>query len=85
VKAMPRQVDAVRLGLTSKEFFGCRVIPVLCFVGAEWSLLANPFAFGDVRVLWPKALSKLVRSEGPIGAGDISRIERVLADALPAA
>jgi hypothetical protein len=85
VKAMPRQVEAVRLGLAPTEFFGCRMIPVLCFLGAEWGLFARPFAFDDVRVLWPKELRKFVRSEGPLGADEISQLERAIAAALPIA
>jgi hypothetical protein len=85
VRGMPRQVEAIRLSLAPTEFCGCRVNPILCFVKAEWSLLAKPFAFGDVRVLWPKALMKLVRSEGALSVDEISRIELSLAAALPVA
>jgi hypothetical protein len=85
VKAMPRQVEAVRLGLASTEFFGCRITPILCFIGAEWGLLASPFAFGEVRVVWPKALRKLVRGEGPLSGDDVARLERALSETLPVA
>jgi hypothetical protein len=38
-----------------------------------------------VHVLWPRALGKLIRTEGPLSREEIARIERKLAVALPAA
>jgi Nuclease-related domain len=61
------------------------VIPVLCFVDSEWGLFTSPLRFGDVRVLWPKMLGKLVRSKGHLTAAEISAVERQLAHALPPA
>jgi hypothetical protein len=35
----------------------------LCFVEADWELLATPLRFGSVRVLWPRELIKAIDSE----------------------
>ena len=34
------------------------ITPVLCFVAAEWPLLARPFALQDVIIAWPRAILK---------------------------
>lgn len=83
VKGIARQADSVR-GALSAEFADVPVTRVICFVDADWSLFARPLRFGDVYVLWPRALTKLVRAEGALGKG-IGEIERQLALALPAA
>jgi len=85
VEAMPRQVEAVRSLLASTPFPDIAVFPVLCFVDSHWGLGASPFVLGDVHVMWPKKLYKLVRSEGPLEREQIEELERLLALALPRA
>ncbi len=83
VKGMAKQATAVRTalgGLTADV----PVTQVICFVAAEWSLLARPFRFGDVHVARPGALVKLIHADGMLGPR-VGDIERRLATALPAA
>jgi hypothetical protein len=82
---MPRQVDAVREALTATTLPDCRITAALCFVDSHWGIGASPFVINDVRVLWPKTLGKLVRSEGTLNRNQIIELERALALALPAA
>jgi hypothetical protein len=84
VGGMAKQVAAARAVLGT-EFANIPTRPVICFVDADWSLFARPLQFGDVRVLWPRALGKLLRTGGAVTAAQIERIERRLALALPAA
>jgi hypothetical protein len=58
---------------------------VICFVSADFPLQARPFRFGDVHLLWPCALAKLLRADGPFAGEEIHQIERRLALAMPAA
>jgi hypothetical protein len=81
-----RKLRAVRQALKGSAGSAVpEVIPVLCFVDSEWGLFASPLRFGDVRVLWPKLLGKLVRDKGDLSAEAISALERQLAQALPPA
>jgi hypothetical protein len=57
-----------RYGMTSRTSFaestffarefGVEVRAALCFVSAEWSLFAKPFALDEVWTGWPKALGE---------------------------
>lgn len=85
VEAMSKQVAAVRRALSSTLARECKVNPVLCFVDARWDVFATSFRFGDVQVLPPKKLIKLVRGQGDLGHAEIAELERLLAQALPAA
>ncbi|MCO5295065.1 MAG: NERD domain-containing protein [Homoserinimonas sp.] len=38
---------------------------VLCFVDADWPLMAAPFKVGGVEVLWPRKLVALLTATGP--------------------
>jgi hypothetical protein len=58
---------------------------VLCFIDSDWGLFASPLRVGDVRVLWPKMLGKLIRSKGELSPAAVAALERQLARALPAA
>jgi hypothetical protein len=82
ITGMTKQVEAVRETLRARP--SVRIIPVICFVEADWSLFARPRRFGDVHVLWPRELGKLVRAEGTLAASDIAEIECKIALALPA-
>lgn len=85
IEGMSQQVEAVRLALVHSLFEKSRVVPVLCFVDAHWDLIASPFVFGDVRVVWPKMLGNLVCTEGEMSAEQIRELERLLAHKLPPA
>jgi Nuclease-related domain len=81
IGGMARQVEAVRSVIGA----GVRITQAICFVSADWSLFARPLRFGDVHVLWPRELAKLIRVEGSLGREQIDELERKLAAALPAA
>ena len=83
---MNGQLEAVKHALAARADW--REVPVtgaFCFMSSEnWSLLARrPLRFGDVYVLWGKALGKLIRAEGALATTQIAEIERTLALALP--
>ena len=84
IAGLDKQVKAVRTAL-GEPFAEVRIYKTLCFVNADWSLFARPIELGGAHVLWPRALGKLIRSEGTLGRETIERIERTLALALPAA
>jgi hypothetical protein len=84
VTGMARQVEAVRVALGA-DFAGLPITQALCFVDADWSLFARPLRFGDVHVLWPKALLELLRADGPLTPDVIVSVERRLTLALPPA
>lgn len=83
---MNSQLAAVKDALAARADW--RELPVtgaFCFMSSEnWSLLdRRPLRFGDVYVLWGKALGKLIRAEGALTSAQIAEIERELAVALP--
>lgn len=84
IGGMRKQVEAVEV-LLGPDPASARIIPVVCFVGADWPFFASPLLFGDVHVLWPEALFKLLRTEGTLSVVEIARIERTLALSLRAA
>lgn len=84
IAGMAKQANAVRAAL-APDLAQVLLTQAICFVAADWSLLAQPLRFGEVHVLWPRALAKLLRAKGPGGREEIAEIERRLALALPAA
>jgi hypothetical protein len=88
VGGMAPQLAAVCEALAeSVEWRDVPVTPVLLFGDPDnWSLLNfRPLRFGDVYVLWRRALPKLVRADGSSATLDVSELERALAILLPAA
>jgi hypothetical protein len=86
VRGMDRQVNAVRAALAQDDKWSeVSVTPVLLFISdGNWSLLNfRPLRFGEVYVLWGKALGKLLRAEEKIPRGAAVDLERLLALALP--
>jgi hypothetical protein len=86
VKGMDRQVAAVRAALAQDERWSdVPLTPVLLFMSPEnWSLLNfRPLRFGEIYVLWGKALGKLLRGEAKISSDAVTELERILAVALP--
>ena len=88
VKGLDRQVAAVRAALAQDERWSdVPVTAVLLFISPEnWSLLKfRPLCFGEIYVLWGKALGKLLRAEAKISSDAVSELENILAVALPSA
>jgi hypothetical protein len=84
VAGMTKQAQAVRAALDDEDA-SLQICKTICFVDADWSLFARPIEMEGVHVLWPRALGKLIRTEGSLSHDEIARIERKLAQALPAA
>jgi hypothetical protein len=85
--AMEKQVASIRdaVGQPWLEEFGLSIRPVLCFVAAEWPLLARPFELGGVWIGWAKALRRRLRAPGPLTPEHVRLVAERLAGALPAA
>lgn len=81
VTGMGRQLDTVRSVVDGEA----DVRAAICFVAAEWSLLARPFEIGGVWVGWAKALGKQLSSAGPLETDRIGVLARRIANALPSA
>jgi len=54
------QAKNVRRALGTSATPECPIIPILCFVAAEWPLTAGPLRFEAVRVVWSRGLVKLI-------------------------
>jgi hypothetical protein len=85
VTGVAAQQEAVRNALIDSPFHDCRVVPVLCFVDSQWDIMATPFVFDDIRVVWPKMLGELFKARGELGSGQIVELETLLAEKLPIA
>lgn len=86
VEAMALQVEAVRAAL--HHLYAdppVAVVPVLCFIDAEWPLVGAPARFGEVHVVGPRGLERLVGGDGPIGHNQRLSLARRLAEGLPPA
>ncbi|MCZ7525606.1 MAG: NERD domain-containing protein [Acidimicrobiia bacterium] len=81
VKAMAQQVTAVRQVLDAR-WSGVPIRPVLCFVGADWPLLAKPFEIDGVVIAWPRAVARLVRGSGPSTPEGVRLVAHLLDTAL---
>ena len=75
VAGVRHQMAIVKAALET-EAMAVPITPVLCFVNAEWKLLARPFRVGDVIVAWPKAVTRMVSHSGTL---DTAAIERIVA------
>jgi len=84
---MARQLDAIReaLGEPLMQEFGVQARAALCFVNAEWSLFAKPFALDAVWIGWPKALGERLEALGELAPEHLLTLARRVADALPPA
>jgi hypothetical protein len=87
VGGMAKQVEAIRLALGQPVIEEFRVEPraALCFVQAEWSLFAKPFALDEVWIGWPKALGKRLQADGELAPEHLLTLARLVAEALPPA
>jgi hypothetical protein len=88
VAAMEWQIDAVRKALVDVgETRLPTLVPVLCFVGSDnWGLFDGPISIDGVQILWPRALIKLLQSDGPLEGRTRTRLARLISTQLrPAA
>ena len=79
---MSWQVDTVRAALGGRE--DVPIIPVLCFVDADWPLFGRPDGFEGVRIEEPSSLRRAVSRSGPLTTDEIVELATVLSHALPA-
>ena len=42
------------------------VRPVLCFVGTDWPIFAEPFRMAGVTISWPRRTVRMLRQAGPL-------------------
>lgn len=84
IEGMGRQVNVVRgaLGVTWAQL---PVLPLLCFVDAEWGWFAKPFTLDGVTVAWPKATAEMLRQPGTLNPGQVQQVANHLASQLPPA
>jgi hypothetical protein len=84
---MARQLDAIRsaLGQPLMQEFGVQARAALCFVNAEWSLFAKPFALDAVWIGWPEALRARLEAPGELAPEHLLTLATRVADALPPA
>lgn len=75
------QAEAVR-SLIEPLGVEARIHSVLCFVDAEWGLLAKPFDIGGVTVTYPTALAALVSAGGLLLTAEVRAIVAELDRAL---
>jgi hypothetical protein len=87
VLGMAKQIDAIRAALSGSPAReqSVEVRAALCFVDAEWSLFAKPFALGGVWIGWPKALTDRLREAGELMREQLALLARSVASALPPA
>lgn len=67
VEAVLGQVDKVAVVVPAAPVRGA-----LCFIDAQWGLLADPFTVNDVLVTWPKNLVKRLSTES--GGVDVDAV-----------
>lgn len=87
VAGMAKQTDAIEhaLGEPLMLEYDVTVKAALCFVDAEWSLLAKPFALDGVWIGWAKALGAQLQAEGALTREHVRLLGRRVAEALPPA
>jgi len=81
IDGMIRQVEVVR-GVVGDAV---PIRGVICFVDADWPLLAGAFTTRGVDVLWPKKLYPQLRAAGELGGEALEHLYRSLATKLPQA
>jgi hypothetical protein len=83
IDSMPRRAEAVTEALGSVDTLP--VIPVICFVHAEWPLLSKPFKQRGVWVTWPRELVSMISTADVLDPPVIDEIAAELDQRLPAA
>ncbi len=83
VTGMDHQIAAVRAAIDQLDWSrGVPIVPVLCFVQSDWGLLDPTFTVDNVHVLWPQALRRRLRRDGPLDGSLRSKLARLLAAEL---
>jgi hypothetical protein len=85
VLKMASQVKAVRKALERVSAGQVAVVPVLCFVDADWSLFARPFQLGGVWIEWPRSLRERILRGGSISPARVAVLAEIMSEALPRA
>jgi hypothetical protein len=87
VAGMARQVEAIKtaIGEPVMQEFDVAVKAALCFVDAEWTFFAKPFALDGVWIGWAKALGTRLQAEGALAPEHVRLLARRVAEALPSA
>jgi hypothetical protein len=87
VAGMAKQVEAIKMAIGEPvmQEFDVTVRAALCFVDAEWSLFAKPFALNGVWIGWAKALGTRLQAEGMLAPEHVRLLARRVAEALPPA
>jgi len=84
VAGMAKQVEAIKvaIGEPVMQEFDVTVRAALCFVDAEWSMFARPFALDGVWIGWPKALGAHLEAEGALAPEHLRLLAHRVAEAL---
>jgi hypothetical protein len=83
-ESMGWQVEAVRRALSASVVDPTPPVkPVLCFVDGEWPVLFPPEEFKGVRLEGKRSIKKLITGTKLLGAGEVDRINYILAGAFP--
>jgi hypothetical protein len=78
------QVEAVQRALEASKFDPMpTIMPVLCFVEAEWPLFRAPESFRGVQLESPRSFRELVTGAFTLEPAMVERIARSIASALP--
>jgi hypothetical protein len=87
VGAMAKQKEALHraIGEPVRQEFGVQVKAALCFVDAEWSLFAKPFALEGVWIGWGNALRERLCADGELAPEHLAMLAKRVAETLPAA
>jgi hypothetical protein len=83
IAGMGRQVDAVSRAL--EDVGPVPIIPMLCFVEAEWPLIAKPLIIDGVWIGWRKAMAEVIIRPGPLTTEQVNAVATRLAKHLPPA
>lgn len=59
------------------------VAGILCFVDADWPLLASPFTVQGVHVMWRNRLKKVLTAPGPLDEETIAALQWRLHECFP--
>jgi hypothetical protein len=78
---MAWQVRATEAALGDAE---TRVVPVLCFIDAEWPLFGGPREFEGVLIDSERSLKRRVARRGELDLEEVRETATVLSEALPA-
>jgi hypothetical protein len=85
VASVHKQIGLVTRALSLDGHAGVPILGKLCFVDADWPLLARSFKVQGVEALSPKALRRQLLRDGPLNEFHVRDIHRSLALAFPEA